>query len=205
MMTAWKSESLAETIWALNRLLRLVREAGSPDLRSPAGDYRSQVEQWLRAVEPTLGEPREDGQLISAIPFPLKNSELDSLEEEIHRVLSERVEHSRGREQARAREAWKASISLNASLEHLHVTLQRAAQSSRFIIEGLGVLFLLDAVFLVLVSTPRTTFTTNLGVATALAVNLSALIVIAGLWWLHHSRLQQHREGLQWHGIHHGL
>jgi hypothetical protein len=200
MVPTWTSESLAETVWALNRLLGLVRETGPTELSPTSGAYRSQVEEWLRAVEPTLGAKGEGEHPTDVPTFPLTGSQLESLEGEIRRVLSDRVEHTRGRQKARAKEAWTIAISLNASLDHLHATLKRAARSSYFIIEAVGSLMFLDAMGLVLVITLRRyiPLTTSL-VASALAVNLFFLLVIVGLWRLHHWHLEQHREGLGWH------
>jgi hypothetical protein len=158
------------------------------------------VEEWLRAVEPTLDE-KSDGEHPTGVPaFPLTGSQLESLEEEIHRVLSERVAHTKGRKKVRAREAWTIAVSLNASLEHLHATLKRAGRSSYFIIEAVGSLTFLNAISLVLVITLRRyiPLTTSV-VALALGVNVAFLLVIVGLWRLHHWHLEQHREGLGWH------
>jgi hypothetical protein len=206
MIQAWNSESLAETVWALKRLLRLVPETGSATLSPTADGYRNQVKSWIRTVEPTLNEQQESEQAINVPPFPLKGSELESLEEEIHRLLTERVARTSGRKQVRARAAWKSALSLDASLEHLHVTLRQAGESSWFIIEVVGILFGLDTICLLALIALRHTIplSTSL-VALALAGNLLFLALVAWLWLRHHGRLEQHREGLQWHVIHHGL
>ena len=202
----WTSESLAETVWALNRLLRLAREPRPITLSPPVVAYRSQVEQWLRKVEPVLNERGESGQSMNVPHFPLGSAELEALEEEIQHGLYERIAHEKGRKKVRAREVWKFALSLSASLEHLHTTLQQAVRSSLFIIEAVVGLFTLNAIYLILVIVLRRyiPLTTSL-VGLVLVSNLVSLLIIAGLWRLHHSRLQLHQEGLGWHIIHHGL
>jgi hypothetical protein len=206
MVLSWTSESLAETVWALNRLLKLVRETGPIVLSPKTSAYRDQVEQWLRQVEPVLDEQGVHEPPESVPPFPLSSSQLESLEDEIQRVLAQRAARERGRQRARATENWRLAISLSASLEHLHKTLHRADRSSYSIIEAVAGLFILDAACLIVVialrlnSVPTTNF-----VLAALAGNMVFLVVIGALWRWHHSHLEQHREVLQWHGIHHGL
>jgi len=206
MSQTWTSESLAETVWALNRLLRLLREAGPPAISPTADTYRSQVEDWLRAVKPALSEQNESGQKISVPSFPLKGSELELLEEEIHQTLSKRVARAKGRNQARAHAAWKSALSVEASLEHLHKTLRQAGESSQFIIEAVAVLFALDAICLLAVVALRQSLTISTRlVVIGLAGNLAFLALIVWLWLRHHGHLEQHHEGLRWHAIHHEL
>lgn len=204
MVPTWTSESLAETVWALKRLLRLVQDA-SPTALSPTADgYRLKVEQWLRNVEPVLRQEGESERPLSIPAFPLTSFQLGALEEAIHRVLAERLAAQKGRRGTRAREAWNLAISLSASLEYLHTTLQKVDRSSHFIIEAVASVFLLNALYLVLLIALRhhITLTTNL-VVLALVGNLVLLAVIGGLWQLHDAHLQHHREVLGWHTMHH--
>jgi hypothetical protein len=206
MALTWTLESLAETVWALNKLLELVRENGSIPLSSTAGDQQNRVVEWLHTVEPMLSDQSQRGKLSGVPPFPLSGSELDSLEAEIHHLLSARAVQESGAKRERAIEAWRIAISLNTSLEHLHKTLQQAVRSSRFIIEGLTVLIFLNTICLILVLALRhyIALTANV-VVIGLVVNLILLAAIAALWRLHHSHLQQHHEGLGGHLIHHRL
>lgn len=206
MTLSWTPESLAETVWALNRLLELVSESDPIALSPAAHAYRDRVQQWLDQTKPLLDERSESETPIETPDFPLSGPELQSLEEEIHHVVSERATHEKGRKQGQATEKWKLAISLNASLEHLHTTLERAGRSSYFVIEALAILFLLNAAGLVLViALQQSVVLTTRLVALALALNLLCLVAIAGLWRLHQLRLQQHREGLGWHLIHHAV
>jgi hypothetical protein len=206
MVSTWTPEKLAETVWALQRLLRLGRQTGiiTPmrDDSNAISAYGASVEDWLSDVDPVLKQAQGQAadQAINVPAFPLTAEQLTDLESSIQEGLAVLARRQRGLVGRRATERWRLALSLSKSLDHLYVTLAAANRSSLFIIEVVACLFALNCLYLalVLVFHSQLLLTTNL-VALAVVGNLAVLLVIAALWWRHHLRLRRHGHAVHMH------
>lgn len=209
MVPAWTPDNLAETVWALRRLLRLGRQAGTitpGQSTTPTSAFAASIEEWLGSVEPVLkraqGQPGD--QTLSVPPFPLTGAQLDDLEREIQRARAEQAAQ-RDQRARRGANRWDLSLSLGSSLDHLHATLAAANHSSFLLIEAIAGLFALNTLYLLLLLAfhDQVALTTRI-VALALGGNLVVIGAVAALWWVHHSHLHHHWHVLGWHTAMHG-